>query len=470
MIDANVKLIKPSVILLGAHRWRRQHVIQVAQEEGFNPIILLYDQEELPDDLSGAFGPQQIIRQSAASPRSAREIAAKMQSVDGDWFVVGLDDYVCEYAAELSTYAAQQTMSSYAAKATLHKHLLRAKWNDLCEGNPKLFPVPFRVLTYADATFNDHVRTVENSAFQETVPLIVKPDALDASIAIHKVETWTQVDNAIEHVIAEISPIAKQAAAFGINVTPSILVEHQIPRNKLLHRGAEFSAEFLSSRVKNGAVVEHLLIGITQKYINPETFVEVAHCFPSETFPDDLRDTLLQVTSHLLTDLGVQLCISHWEYIITEDGRLALVEAQLRPAGDRIMTLVSRATGSDPYRILFNAFKRKSGWSLPDFRPKRCAAIFFPVPEREVQGDFRLVCGEHVRTLFDKDLFIQADMANTRSWGRRLEWYSRYVEILTEGDTFEATKQKCERILPDLIVYCPAGSGPEQRVRLTLPL
>jgi len=216
----------------------------------------------------------------------------------------------------------------------------------------------------------------------------------------------------------------------------------------------------------------HRLLGITQKYIHPETFVEVAHCFPSETFPETLVDEVREVTALLLNQLQVDFGISHWEYIVCEDGRLALVEAQLRPAGDRIMDLVLRATDSCPYVALFSALLNDKSSEIPQFSPKRKAAVFFPQPERQVAGKLSIVHDDKCEVShWGQSCFIEADIQNAHlRWGGQVFWHSRLVSIITTGETFKEAKQECEAMLPYIQVHCKTDEGNEETVPLILPI
>jgi hypothetical protein len=183
---------KPVMVLLGAHRWRRQHVVRLAQHAGFDPVLLLYDHESLPEDLRLLAENNRVMRLPMNPARSAEDIAKTISTAFCKrWFVLALDDYVCQLAAELSTYAARQTMPPWAALETLHKHLLRARWNSLCEGDPKLYPVPFRLLQYRDTTFNSLLSSDDSPAFTASTSLIAKPNALAA--IIHDVTRFLDV-------------------------------------------------------------------------------------------------------------------------------------------------------------------------------------------------------------------------------------------------------------------------------------
>jgi hypothetical protein len=361
-------------------------------------------------------------------------------------------------------------MPPSAAVDTLNKHRLRAQWNTLCERDPMLFPVPFRLLRYSSPDFSSLMATEQNMDFREAGPLIVKPDALDASIAIKAISNWQQLDLAVKHIRAEVEPIAREVTDIRINVSPAVIIEHQIPRSKQLHAGAEFSAEFISFKAPSGGNVHHMLIGITQKYINQYTFVEVCHCFPGTTFPNTLHKPLEQATISLLDYLGVQFSISHWEYIVTDDGRLALVEAQLRPAGDHIMLLILRSTGSDAYRAFFQSLKQQSNCFLPEFKAQQFAASFFPVPERSVLGSFSVDCEEALVNLKEWSLFISEEVAEATSWDHTINWRSRYVSVVTTGATFESAQQACEQILSHVTIRRSSADRGAESISLKVPL
>jgi len=459
--------VKPRIVLLGAHRWRREAVVQTVCDLGFEPILIVYEKEIVSDALLRTLKPHQLIHQSLSSPRSAKQIADLLFRMGGDWFALGLDDYVCNFAAELSTFTSAPTMRPDAAIETREKHLLRARWNMLCRDNPRLFAVPFQFLRFSDLRFETIVERTEDLTFCESGHLIVKPDGLDASIGIHKVKSWHQLSGAIESIRRELAPLADEVRTMGIDISPTIVVEHQIPRSQRLHPGGEFSVEVLSTRVSDGTAVQHSLMGITEKYIDPKTCVEIAHCFPSAAFPHMLLDTVWETTSQMLDELGVQFCISHWEYIVTDEDRLALVEAQLRPAGDWIMQLITRATGHDPYGALLGAVNRERKPSLPDFAEKQIAAVFFPLPEREILGRFSIVCEAEAEPLLGKSVFIDPDVNNASSWARHPQWCARYLSVITEGQSFDEAKELCQRVVSKMKIHQAAGS---EQTRFVLPL
>ena len=454
----------PRIVLLGAHRWSRQPVVELAKQAGFDPILLLYSREQLDPQFADNLSQKNILRH--ADEVHVDKLAKTLSAQGCGWYALGLDDYVCELAANLSAFSSRKTMPSAAPKETLQKHLLRLRWNNICNGRPDLFPVPFRFLRYSDRKFSKKISEEQDGNFQEDCNLIIKPDALDASIGIKSVNSWAEAESAIDALRVDLCALANEVMDLGIDISPGIIIEHKIPRSRKLHPGAEFSAEFLTTRFHANTPAIHHFIGITQKYINAESFVEVAHCFPSESFPTQLVDTVREVTSVLLKELGVEFAISHWEYIVTDDDRLALVEAQLRPAGDRIMDLVRRATDIDPYIALFDALNIHKNSKVPNFVNQRSAAVFFPRPDRLVAGNLSII----QEAQFDKDSswFVGVDLATASAWGPDIQWYSKHLAVITVGADFSAAHEQCKEFLGSLKVVNKTQVG-EERVSLSIP-
>lgn len=460
---------KPQLVLFGAHRWKREDVIGFAQQAGFEPVLVLFQSEDISVEAErlGGVG-LSVLRLSYTSSDAIHSLADQLSKSRNDWVALGLDDYVCEIAAELSRYSTRGPLISKAgAHIALHKHLLREKWNNLADGDAKrLFPVPFKLLQFDDVTFRSLSRIEESQHPLGNGSFIVKPDALDASIGIKSVSDQSEIDKAIEEISRELTSIFSEAKEVGIQVAPDILIERKIPRSQTLHQGAEFSAEFLSTKV--GSKVEHTLIGVTQKYVDPKTFVEVAHCFPSQDFPDDLRPALIEATSSLLDELKVQFCISHWEYIVTDDNRLALVEAQLRPAGDNIMELVTLATGRNPYLALFDILRDAGNRRPPTFVPNRTAVVFFPMPVEDIRGTMSLVSDHNLDSKMRGNLQVRSDLGAAARWGTQCTWNSRFLRIISEGDSYQSARESCEKLLSELTILCSDGLSEPRRVGLRL--
>jgi hypothetical protein len=96
--------------------------------------------------------------------------------------------------------------------------------------------------------------------------------------------------------------------------------------------------------------------------------------------------TAIDSVRKMLSTLKVNCAISHWEFIVTSDDRLALVETQLRPAGDAIPSLIDIATGVCPYRSLFQLSLNHAFVNEALFAPKQAAFVAFLHPESLAAG------------------------------------------------------------------------------------
>lgn len=452
------------VLLLGAHRWGREPAVHIAIRSGLTPVVLLYEAEHLPKSLEGTLQPWQILRVPVGVP--AHYIAREMSRRSGQWFVVPLDDYVSELGSQIAELSAAPIMAPGAAQQALDKNILRAKWNNLCERRSDITAVPFRLLTFRDLTFRELISVDENGEFLETVPLIVKPSSLDASIGVHRIPCWSEINQAVNAVTEDLTPLLPFVGALGINISPRVIVEHEIQRARHLHEGSEFSAEMFA-RATDGEQAGHILVGVTQKYICPLTFVEIAHSFPSESFPSALISPLEAITAFLLDELGVRHCISHWEYIITTSGQLALVEAQLRPAGDYITTLIERATGENPYAALFTSLRQHRQDFVPRFMPKRIATVFFPSPTEHIEGAFKIVCDEP--SMLGGNVIIVDDAVEAATgWEVDHKWNSRFLVAFADGPSFEENARQCRSNMRMLKVERRSPSPGKPSVPLTV--
>lgn len=171
------------ILMLGAHRWRRQHTVPLAKSLGFEPWLLAYE-EIIDEELLAAVGDDLIIRLNPSLPFPLEDITNRLAASNREWFVTAFDDYVCEQAAALSLKSAQVTMLPSAARETFQKHLLRQTWNGLATKLRLLYPVPFQMLRFSNLGFTSVVQKIVDPAFDAEAELILKPDALDASIGI----------------------------------------------------------------------------------------------------------------------------------------------------------------------------------------------------------------------------------------------------------------------------------------------
>src|SRR5262245_36201509 len=382
---------KKSVLLLGDQPWTRDLVHRESLDAGLRVVFakLMSDSSETIVARLHRGGAEDSEERS---PTHATEIlpdeataisdgllARLRQRYGEDWSVLPLNDYVTEYAAIISSHLSNPCYPPRSAQIVKRKHELRQMWNEMAgEPGSRLRAVEY---CYAelrgDASEFDFQPSPGFGSLPEETSLIVKPDELSGSIeimhAVSKREAVALARKVCDQLLSKWYAIGR---SIGTEVRPRVVIEEEIERSEALHPGAEFSAEFVSHQG------EHYPVGITQKWIGGN-FIEAGHLFPAESFPPRLRPALEEAIHRLLERLGARYCVSHWEFIITPDERIALVEGHLRSAGGRIMELVEQSVGRSPTGALCEALGR--GRADFSFKPLRSCGVFWMVPERSLE-------------------------------------------------------------------------------------
>ena len=430
---AETRVESTALVLLGSYRWSRLPALEAALSVGTTVIVPDYELkyfEETAPDVARRLSPLKLSRcpQAAEIAGVARELNLRYGE---SWRVLGLDDYVSEHAALLGQHSATPCFSPDASAATFQKHKLRAIWNSYCaqSQDAELARVPGYKLAYD--TFHPTREEIERSLddVQDwSGSYILKPDSLDASIEVHCVRGLEHTIGKVVRSLREMGKINEGAASHGVQVRPVLTLEREISRKRELIHGAEFSVEVVSVRGT------HHVIGVTEKPLDMETFDSAALIFPAPTFPAGLRSKLDRVLPDLLGRLDVNYSISHWEFIVTEDDQLALVEGQLRPAGDLITTLVDLACGRSLYENLFRAFLADSG-EMTAMVPQKTAVLLFLVPGRPLQEITKISVPSEESAAEGVTLLVnEAALKKTRGWNGRLAWYARHATVIAAAE------------------------------------
>lgn len=117
--------------------------------------------------------------------------------------------------------------------------------------------------------------------------------------------------------------------------------------------GQEYSVETFSY---SG---EHKVIGITEKTVDPDSFIEKRHVFPALLEPQD-QDLIHATVQQFLDISGVKNGPSHTELKI-DNGEAFIIEGHNRAAGDAISSLVEMVTG-------FNVYQQLVAWAALQVR------------------------------------------------------------------------------------------------------
>src|SRR5262249_26477210 len=137
----------PTVLLLGAHRWGRERVVETAFAGGARPALLVFEGEPLPLTIRARVPARAVItvRRAATLESSRGDVCGRL----GDnWWALGLDDYVCELAAALPPQDEHRCYRVEGAVDTLQKHRLRRRWNEYCARDSRLQRVEYRFLQF----------------------------------------------------------------------------------------------------------------------------------------------------------------------------------------------------------------------------------------------------------------------------------------------------------------------------------
>ena len=452
-----------SILLLGdygAQPWDRDRVVKESLAAGLQVV-----KTKLVSDHSEAMLPKiHRSRQRAAEngerPYATEVLPGEASAISDDTFarlreqygencwVLPLNDYVTEYGAEVSNKLSRPCFPPRSAEIVKCKHQLRDLWNQLAaQPDSGLCSIEYCYLerrNYDDSAFKLNPSAGFDDLPEQT-PLIVKPDELSSSIEVHfaasKHEAISLANAVCEQLHSKWSEVGR---AIGTEVRPRVVVESAIQRSTALHPGAEFSIEFVSF---DG---QHHPVGITQKWIAPN-FIEIGQLFPAESFPERLRPSLEGAIQQLLNRLDVRYCVSHWEFIITPDERIALVEGHLQPAGGRIMELVEHSTGHSPTATLCDALaQQKADFS---FAPRTSCGIFWLVPETPLTKVTEVAVKRDVTDALSKDLYVNEEgIKATPNWSHASDWMTRLAHVMTTGDNRDHVFSRSREVARNVVL------------------
>ena len=142
-------------------------------------------------------------------------------------------------------------------------------------------------------------------------------------------------------------------------------------------QGPEYSVEALSE------ASEHVVLGITAKYTDPATRVEVGHVLPAPLH-SAVRERIEDLVVGVLDALGVEFGATHTEVVLTAAGP-RVVETHVRMGGDEIWELVHGATGVDLLdcqlrQVIAQKVLPGVRARLAEPRPPRAESIWFATP------------------------------------------------------------------------------------------
>ncbi len=361
--------MKQAIALFGGGRWGKEYVAEMIRVTGAELIW--------PEDWQQAKAFEQVA-------------------------VIALDEYIAEDALAVAEKLGVPFYPAESHFITFHKHRLRELWNQLAEGNPNLMSVPFEWLP-----------TGAPSVSPPPFPVIIKPDAYSGSVGVRLIRELGQLAAAIDTLRQTLA--AEQAMYIGdFTVCQEVLIEQAIPRKPMPNCASEFTLHMLS---RGG---QHRLLVTAEKQIDPNTYIEVGHTVPAVSIPQEFIAMAEVATRQMLALLGVQQCISNWEFIVTPDNQVAMIEGQLRPSGDNLMKLIQLATGINPFAALLGG--------EVNAKHHKTACIKWLGPE-----DLLLVDGKYTIPNLPNGWEATIDEAALRAnpdWAGPIDWYNRHVAVM----------------------------------------
>ena len=451
---------KRSVFLFGdygAQPWDHDRVIRESLKAGLQVVStkLVSDHSEsmLAKFHRGRDENYQHTQATEILPDDASAISnatlARLRRIYGEnCCVLPLSDYVTEYAAAISGRLSHPCFPPRSAEIVKCKHQLRDLWNQIAaRPYSSLASVEYCYLerqSYDNREFEFYPSAGFNDLSEDT-QLIVKPDELSSSIEIHYASSKKEAVSRAHDICEQLhSRWYEVGRSIGTEVRPRVVVEMAIQRSKNLHPGAEFSIEFVSF----GG--QHHPVGITQKWIGPN-FIEIGQLFPAESFPERLRPALERAIQQLLNRLAVNYCVSHWEFIVTTDERIALVEGHLRPAGGRIMELVEHSTSHSPTAALCEALAEQT--TDFSFARQTSCGIYWLVPETPLTSVNKVSVNREVTDTLSKDLYVNEEgIMATPGWSHASDWLTRLAHVLTTGDSLDNVLDRSREVARNVIL------------------
>lgn len=161
-------------------------------------------------------------------------------------------------------------------------------------------------------------------------PFIVKPVNATASFAVFRVDSPDQLDEVWSAVDSlHGTRTARSMVPYTID---KFVIEKYLD-------GEEYSVESFSFDGR------HVIIAITEKFLEPRSFTELGHVLPARITAHD-EEQIRQVVSRFLDNLGVRDGVGHTEVRLGSNGP-GVIETHNRPGGDAIGDLVRGAYGID---------------------------------------------------------------------------------------------------------------------------
>ncbi|MEU3623894.1 biotin carboxylase [Amycolatopsis coloradensis] len=359
--------------------------------------------------LAGSPLVRELIEWEHAKPGTADAFYATHRDLN-PVAVVPLIEYATPFAARLAERYGVPGASLGAALTLRDKALLRQVSAAAGVPNPESATVtcPADVLAFMRA---------------RPGPVVLKPTNRQAAVGTQIIQDPAEVEQAWANCVEQDEGVFVPDRPMELRM----LAERYVP-------GPEYSVEML---VRGG---RQLFANVTGKQLYPGPRpVELAHIVPAD-IPDDLTETLAELTRQVVAAVGFVDGILHCEWIVA-DGVPFLVECAGRIAGDGILEIIDHAY---PIKLLRSYFAMMRGETLPEL-PRRAtggaAVRFVPMEPGVIDAVLGVEQARQVEGVFLVDLQVGP---GHRSTGLRSSW-DRSGLVMAEADSPAEALQRAEK-------------------------
>lgn len=190
--------------------------------------------------------------------------------------------------------------------------------------------------------------------------------------------------------------------------------------------GQEYSVEAFSF---NG---QHQILGIAQKQVEPNGFVEQSHIMPAPMSPQRQQLIVREMTA-FLAHMGIENGPSHTELKV-EDEQVYFIETHNRVAGDDIASLLELVSGFNVYQYLIGWPSGKVNRPDTPLKAKGCAMIEFLFAE---QGTLEALSGLAAVRVMPGVAEVKVYPPVGEQLSQTCSSYNRLGHILVHGDNAE---------------------------------
>lgn len=363
---------KERFVIIGANEFQNPLIIR-AKEKGLETHVFAWEEGAVGKENADYFYPISITEKEAILEECRKLKPVGIASIGSDLAMLTVN-YVAEQLGLASNSIA-------CTRVSTNKYLMRKTFEQNGDPSPR------------------YALSEEKEAISHfTYPLIVKPTDRSGSRGIMKIESPSQLEEAIAN--ASHHAFDKKA-----------IVEEFI-------EGKEYSVEYISYQG------EHTFLALTEKFTTGAPhFIETGHREPA-IVSQEMLQKVQKVVEHALNSLQVTCGASHSEVMITKDGEVKIVEIGARMGGDCIGSdLVKLSTGYDFVDMVIQTAcgKRPQFVKVCKPRPVRIQFLFGQA-DLEVLEEYKKNQPERICCISEIELFNHEITDSASRYG----YYIRY--------------------------------------------